>query len=155
MKKLLLITILTLSFVLTSNAQDKASDLRTLFGLMNTEKMMDEMMESILPMLKQSASENIKGDDAKEKFDKYMDFVTSETKELVNKVINEDMVMIYDKHFTDQEVKDLIQFYESKTGKKMLEKTPEIMKDVMTSMMTKHMPDVEEKMMKKLQELKQ
>ena len=154
MKKLLLITILTLSFVLTSNAQDKASDLKTLFGLMNTEKMMDGMMESILPMMKQNASENIKGDDAKEKFDKYMDFVTSETKELTNRLINEEMVLIYDRHFTHQEVKDLIQFYESKTGKKMLEKTPEIMKDLMSSMMTKYMPDLQEKMMKKLQESK-
>lgn len=154
MKKLLLITILTLSFVLTSNAQDKASDLKTLFGLMNTEKMMDGMMGSILPMMKQRASENIKGDDAKEKFDKYIDFVTSETKEFTNRLINEEMVLIYDRHFTHQEVKDLIQFYESKTGEKMLEKTPEIMKDLMSTVMTKYMPDLQEKMMKKLEESK-
>lgn len=154
MKKLLLISTITLSFVLTSNAQDKAADLKTLFELMNSEKMMDGMMASIVPMIKQSASAKIKGDDAKEKFDKYMDFMSVEMKELSTNILNVEMPLIYEKYFTHDDIKYLIKFYQSPTGKKMIENTPQVMKDLMNSMTTKYMPEFQEKMMKKLEESK-
>jgi hypothetical protein len=139
---------------MSSVAQDKASDLTKLFDLMDTEKMIDGMMDNMIPALKQQASGQIKGDDAEVKFNKYIDFMMNEVKELSKKLVNEEMVTIYDKHFTQDEIKDLIKFYESPTGKKMLEKTPEITKDLMNSMMTKYMPEFQERLTKKLDELK-
>jgi uncharacterized protein len=154
MKKLLFLSIITISFTMNSVAQDKASDLKKLFSLMNTEKMIDEMMDNMIPALKQQASGQITGEDAKEKFDKYIDFMMNETKELSKKIVNEEMVQIYDKHFTHEEIKDLIKFYKSPTGKKLLEKTPEITNDLMNSMITKYIPEFQQKLMKKLDELK-
>lgn len=154
MKKLLFLSILTISVTMSSVAQDKASDLTKLFDLMDTEKMIDGMMDNMIPALKQQASGQIKGDDAEVKFNKYIDFMMNEVKELSKKLVNEEMVTIYDKHFTQDEIKDLIKFYESPTGKKMLEKTPEITKDLMNSMMTKYMPEFQERLTKKLDELK-
>jgi uncharacterized protein len=154
MKKILLTSIITLSFVMTSNAQDKATDLKTLFKLMNSEKMMDGMMAGIVPIIKQSASAKIKGNDSKEKFDKYMDFMTDQMKELSTNILNVELPLIYKKYFTHEDIKYLIQFYQSPTGKKMLEKTPEISKELMSSMMTKYIPDFQEKMTKKLEESK-
>ena len=49
---------------MSSVAQDKASDLKKLFALMDTEKMVDGMMDNMIPALKQQASGQIKGDDA-------------------------------------------------------------------------------------------
>ena len=51
--------------------------------------------------------------DAKEKFDKYVDFLMTETKELTKKIVNEEMVRLYETHFTHSEIKDMIAFYES------------------------------------------
>jgi hypothetical protein len=36
-----------------------------------------------------------------------------------------EMIPVYKKHFTHQEIKDIINFYESPTGKKLSQKTPE------------------------------
>lgn len=41
MKKLLFLSILIISVTMSSVAQDKASDLKKLFALMDTEKMVD------------------------------------------------------------------------------------------------------------------
>jgi hypothetical protein len=121
---------------------------------MNTDKMIDAMMNNIIPILKKQANEQIQGIDAKEKFDKYIEFMMNETKELSKKLINEEMVQIYDNHFTHQEIKDLIAFYESSTGQKMLKVAPEISKDLMNAMSEKYMPDFQAKLTKKLEELK-
>ena len=153
MKKLLILTILTLTCSVTSFAQDKATDLKKLFRLMDTEKMIDGMMDNMVTVLKQQANEQFQGDDSA-KTDKYFEFVVEETKVMSKKLVNEDMVNIYDKHFTQDEVKDLIKFFESSTGKKMLDKTPQITMDLMNVIMEKHMPEFQEKLEKKLEELK-
>ncbi len=154
MKKLLFLSILTIVFTMSSNAQDKASDLKKLFKLMDSEKMIDGMMNNMILALKQQASGQIQENGAKEKYDKYIDFMMNEVKELSKKLVNEEMVNIYDKHFTHEEIKDLVQFYESPTGKKLLEKNPEITKDLINSMMTKYMPEFQERLIKKMEELK-
>ena len=154
MKKLFFISLLSITFALGTVAQDKVSDLKNLFELMNSEKMIDDMMNNMLPMLTQQASVEIQSDDDKEKFEKYMEFVMLEAKNLSKKVVNEEMVKIYDKHFTHEEIKDMIKFYKSPTGKKMLEKTPEMTSEMMNSMMTKYMPEFQENLKSKLEELK-
>ncbi|HMS70292.1 MAG TPA: hypothetical protein PKD18_19235 [Saprospiraceae bacterium] len=57
MKKLLILTILTLTCSVTSFAQDKAADLKKLFSLMDTEKMIDGMMDNMVTVFKQQANE--------------------------------------------------------------------------------------------------
>ena len=78
----------------------------------------------------------------------------NEVKKLSIYMVKEEMVNIYEKHFTQDEIKDLIKFYESPTGKKLLETTPEISKDLMNSMKTNYMPEFQEKLTNKLYELK-
>jgi hypothetical protein len=112
------------------------------------------MMESMIPMMKQQANGKIMDDNAKEKYDKYMGFVMNEMKELSKKIINEEMPLIYDKHFTHKDIKQLIKFYKSPIGQKMLDKTPELTKDLMNLIMTKQLPELQDKFSKKLMELK-
>lgn len=150
----MIIPVLLLCVTFISFGQDKSADLKKLFTLMNTDKMLDDMMNNMIPAMKQQAGAQIQGADAKEKMEKYIEFLMTETKELSKKLINEEMVQIYDKHFTATEIKDLIVFYESPTGQKMLAKTPEITKDLMNAMVTKYMPEYQERLRKKLEELK-
>jgi uncharacterized protein len=154
MKRIFTISILTFGILIASFSQDKASDLKHLFTLMNTDKMIDAMINSMLPILEKQAKEQITGADAQEKYTKYVDFLMNETRELSKKVINVELVQIYDKYFTQQEIKDLIGFYESPTGQKMLNITPEITKDLMNAMSEKYIPDFQAKLIKKLEELK-
>jgi len=154
MKKITIISILLFSITLFSFGQDKAADAKKLITLMQSEKMIDGMMDNMIPMLKQQANMQITGADAKEKFDKYVDFLMTETKELTKKIVNEEMVRLYETHFTHSEIKDMIAFYESPTGKKMLEKTPELTTDLMNVMMTKYMPEFQQKIGSRLEELK-
>jgi uncharacterized protein len=154
MKKIIIISVLIMGFSNVSFSQDKSTDLKRLFTLMNTDKMVDAIMNNIIPILKKQANDQIQGPEAKEKFDMYIEFMMNETRELSKKLINEEMVQIYDNHFTHQEIKDLIAFYESSTGQKMLEVTPEISKDLMNAMSEKYMPESQAKLNKKLDELK-
>ena len=153
MKKLLLLSILTMVFTMSSFAQDKTSDLKRLFELIDSEKMLDGMFSNMIPMMKQQAGEKIQGNNANEKLDEYINFMMAEMKSLTSKLINEELVGIYSQHFTHEEIKDLIKFYESPTGKKMIEKTPEVTTDLMNSMM-KYMPEFQQRLTKKLEELK-
>lgn len=113
----------------------------------------------MVPVLKQQINSRIKENSAKEKIDKMMDDFTDammeEMKELSRKLNDVELVNIYDKHFTHGEIQDLIEFYESPTGKKILEKNPEITKELMSSMMTKYMPEIQKNLNKKLEELKE
>jgi len=148
MKKLLLFFMLAIACTMHVVAQDKATDLKKLIELMDSEKMIDGMIGNMAPMLKQQAAGKVQGSKA----DEFSDFLMAELKKLTNKLVNEEIVTIYDQHFTHEEIKDLIKFYESSTGKKMIEKTPEISMDLMNSMM-KYMPEFQEALTKKMEEL--
>jgi hypothetical protein len=152
MKKLLILTIFTIAFATNTFAQDKAADIKKLFELMNTDKMMDSMMENMIPMFKKQGNTMFKGEEAKEKYDKYFAAAMSETKVLSKKLVDDIMPAIYDKHFTAAEISDLVKFYQSSTGKKMLDKTPEITAEMMNSLLTTEIPAMSEKLSKMFQE---
>src|SRR5690554_6267734 len=153
MKKLVLLSIITIAFAMGSMAQDKILDIKRLLEVMNSEQISEAMLNSMVPVLKQQINSRIKENSAKEKIDKMMDDFTDammeEMKELSRKLNDVELVNIYDKHFTHGEIQDLIEFYESPTGKKILEKNPEITKELMSSMMTKYMPEIQKNLNKK------
>ena len=121
---------------------------------MKQEAMIDAQLGQMIPMFKQQASEQIRGSQANEKFDKYIAYMMDELKSITKRLVQDDVARIYDKHFTHEEVKDLIAFYESPTGQKTLDKTPEITGDMMNLMMTKYLPEFQEKLRTKLEEFK-
>ena len=149
-----MLSIFTFAFATTTLAQDKSADIKKLFELMKTDKMMDSMMENMIPMFQKAASGKITGDDEKEKFSQYTSFLTNETKELTKKILNEEMPKIYEKYFDQNDIRYLIKFYESATGQKMIEKTPVISKEMMNLMTTKYLPEFQQRMDAKIEELK-
>lgn len=155
MKKIVLLSILIITIAFTSNAQDKTTNIKKLFELMQTDKMMDDMMQNMMSMFKKAAGDKIKGDNEREKFNQFNVFLSQEMKELSKKILNEEMPKIYEKHFDDKDVRYLIKFYKSTTGKKLLEKTPEITKELMGSMFNKYIPEIEKKVKLKLEDLKE
>jgi hypothetical protein len=76
------------------------------------------------------------------------------TREMVKKVMDEEMVDIYDKYFTQQEINDFITFYKSKSGQKMVAREPDIQKDIMIIMMKKFTPEFQQSMMNEMEEIR-
>jgi len=73
--------------------------------------------------------------------------------ESARKLINEDMVEIYDKYFTMADIENFIVFYQTKSGQKMIDMLPNITKDLMSVMTIKYSPAIQQAMMKEIEEL--
>ncbi len=75
------------------------------------------------------------------------------SKENALRLLNEDMVDIYDKYFTMEEIADFTTFYQSKSGQKLLNKMPDITKDIMDIMSAKYQKDFQQSFMKDVEEI--
>ena len=62
----------------------------------------------------------------------------------MTKAIDDLMIPIYDKHFTDSEIRDLVTFYRSPVGQKVITSMPELMMETMTGFMEKLGPKLRE-----------
>jgi hypothetical protein len=154
MKKTLLVALLIATTCFGSFAQDKKAEIKKLFDLMSSEKIMAQAMNNIMNVMKQQMASNIQGNDAKAKMDKMSAYLTEETTTMLKSMINEDMVGLYDKHFTEAEIKDFIAFYQSPSGQKFLTETPALTGELMGILMQKYMPAFRERMKAKMEELK-
>ena len=66
------------------------------------------------------------------------------------------MAAVYQKHFTKGDIDNLVAFYSSPTGEKLLREMPSIMSDAMQSMMpvmTKYMDTVKQTLLKETDEM--
>jgi hypothetical protein len=75
------------------------------------------------------------------------------SKETALKLLNEDMVDIYDKYFTIAEIEDFTTFYKSKSGQRMINQMPDITKDIMAVMGAKYQKDFQQSFMKDVEEI--
>ncbi|HEX8532176.1 MAG TPA: DUF2059 domain-containing protein, partial [Cytophagales bacterium] len=109
-------------------AQDKAADIRELFKLMQTEKMIDNTTGHLAEAMRQQVKGKI-ADEAK--FDEYMNFVVEESRAVSKKMVYTDLVEIYDQQFTHQEIKEYIRFYKTPAGQKMITLMPAVQNELM------------------------
>lgn len=149
MKRLIGMLILISLSMTVCIAQDKKEDIKTLFQLMQSDKMIDKTMEGISSVMSQQFLGQFSED--KEILKKMTDFMETETKAAAKKM-RVNMMAVYEKHFTHQDIKEYIKFYQSPAGKKMLKKQPEIQKDMLEYNM-EYLPDLQEKISKIIEEL--
>jgi hypothetical protein len=106
MKKFIFIFLLTIGVVFYSHSQTKTQDINKLLEITNTKsqaaQMLDLMIPSYMAMLP----------DVPQSF-----WNMFKTKLDVNSFVNL-IIPLYDKHFTHDDIKKLIQFYESPIGEK-------------------------------------
>ena len=143
MKKFFIILLLSLLSVSYSHAQTKQESIKQLFKLMKTDSLYDKMMESIVPTIMQQSSKDASDPEAAATMKKAIDAM----KPIMNKMLNEDMVAIYDKYFTESEIKDYIAFYKSPSGQKFVNVTPAMQTDIMNIMMQKYMGEIQKAVM--------
>ena len=140
MKKLFIITMLVFSISITvfSAETPKQKKIKELFQVMDIQETTNEMSQMMLNDTgNMKLSKNQKAAMQKE-MQSMMDYVLNKQAEL------------YDKHFTEQEIDDILNFYKTPAGKKIIEETPKITKELFTDLMENYYPD----MIKRLEKIK-
>jgi hypothetical protein len=163
MKQLLLT--LTVLITLTSQGQvqnsPKREKIKTLFALMHQDSLLIKTFDAMSKSMVQNMSAMFNdtsytkyGIDASKFALKLVEKNMKRSKEIALKLVNIDMVDIYDKYFTTEEIEDFTTFYKTKSAQKLLSQMPEITKDVMTIMSTKYQKDYQASILKDIEELK-
>ena len=75
-------------------------------------------------------------------------------RDIAKRMMDEDMVTIYDKNFNKKEIKDFIRFYKSRSGQKFIKTQPEIQKELMPILFQKYMPEIQKSIKAKMEEMK-
>lgn len=101
----------------------KLADIHKLMTLTGGDKMANQMLDQIAASMRASAGPD---------FDKY--FAEFRKEFDLNKIFDL-QIAAYDKYLSAEDVKGMVQFYESPTGKHMVQATPQIMTDMMTQTM--------------------
>jgi len=118
MKKLI---VLAAIFIISNNAFSqtpaKKENVKTLLELSGTGKIAKQLMESVIASYKKTLP------------DVPSEFWDEVNKEIKAEAFVELVTPIYMKHFSDEDILQLITFYKSPIGKKLIEKTPLIMQD--------------------------
>ena len=138
MKKLFIIAMLIFSMSITgfSAETSKQKKIKELFQIMDIQATTNEMSQMILNDTgNMSLSKNQRAALQKE-MQSMMDYVLNKQAEL------------YDKHFTEQEIDDILNFYKTPAGKKIIEETPKITKELFTDLMENYYPDMIKRMEK-------
>ena len=138
MKKLFIITMLvfTMNITIFSAETPKQKKIKELFQVMDIQAATNEMSEMILNDTdSMKLSKNQKAAMQKE-MQSMMDYVLNKQAEL------------YDRHFTEQEIDDILNFYKTPAGKKIIEETTKITKELFTDLMENYYPDMIKRMEK-------
>ena len=127
MKKTISVSIILVLTILSTFSQTKQESIKELFTLMKTESMFDKLVIPFQGLQKDSISKVLTGS------------IMNSMKPMFKKIMDEDLVGIYDRHYTQKEIKDLIRFYKSKTGQKMITTAPDIQNELMSIVQAKYM----------------
>jgi len=148
MKKVILAVVTTLIIVntgfseATPESKTLAAQLLESMDMKNQmEKSFEIMKQSIPSMMSQMGVQST--DDSQEIMKKVMDLVSSE---MSWDKLKDDYIAIYAETFTADELKGLVEFYNSPAGKKFTEKQPEIMQrsmQISQTQMMKLMPKIQ------------
>jgi len=154
MKKVILVLVFILPLLMNSYSQTKKESIKELFIVMQQDSIMDKMFNSMIPaMMNQMQSQVPSDSTAKVRSNELMTSLIEVAKEISKKLIDEDMVLLYDKYFTQNEIKDYIIFYKSPSGQKFIKATPDLQKDLMMVMMQKYVPEMQEALKDRMEEI--
>jgi hypothetical protein len=127
------------------SADNKVEDITKLFSA-EMEGMRKQIVKSIIEAeTEMSAAEKLELEKAllSDKGSKYKNYEERLLQKLdAGKMMDDMLISIYDKVFTLAEIKDMLAFYKTPTGSKMLKQTPVIMAESMKIMQEKLVPKI-------------
>ncbi len=153
MKKLIFLFLLCISVFANGYSQTKQESIKELMHLMKTDSMMTKMIDQMMPVMLNQMQSQMKDSTAKAQSQEIMDIAKRTVVEMTPKIMSQ-TTLIYDKYYTESEIKDFITFYKTPTGQKSINTMPEMMKDMMGNMMKNTIPDMAKEIAAKMLELK-
>lgn len=150
MKKVIIIVLVCLAG-LQLNAQNKQEKITELISIIHSEQMTNKMFDNMLQMMTQQSEKSL----TKEQQGDLSSFIVSGLKDVIKKAVFEYYPKIYDKYFTEKDIKELIKFYKSAAGQKYLKVTPDIQNDLMQNYMKTDFLEFQKKIEQKKKEIKE
>jgi len=150
MKNVFIILLVSLA-CLQLNGQTKQEKILKYISIVNSEEMINKGFDGMLQFMKQQTSKDL----TKEQQDEFSTFMMDETKNMAKKALTEFYPKVYDKYFTDNEIDELLKFYQSPTGQKFIKVTPDIQTEYMQNFMTVEYPSFQKKIAEKRKEIKE
>lgn len=149
MKKTILFSIFFSVITFTATSQTKQESIKTLIRLTHTDSIMEKTFDDIIPTIMAQIPKEHQDSTKLASLNQFSNSMIASGKVIFNKMLNEDIVGLYDKFYTENEINDLITFYRTPTGQKIIKTTPEMQKEIMLLVMKKFMPE----MKKNIQEM--
>lgn len=144
MKKLTFVLFFCFGFLACTYSQTKQESIRELFQLMKQDSTVMKTFDSLAPMLAQKGNQPMDSV-AKAKAEGSMMMVKGMVKVIIS-MVTEDKIKLYDRYYTQDEINQLIAFYKSPIGRKYVDTTPEITKDIVMKVLKDYLPDMQKKM---------
>jgi uncharacterized protein len=139
MNKILILFIFFITISNKSVSQNNQENVDALVKLLYSEKTIGQMVENYKIYLKQMATQ-MYPNEKDTNFVKFMKFALEKTKLIIKQMAKEDLSSVYSSNFSSAEINDLVNFYNSPTGKKYLEKSSEVQKAMQNIMLQKYIP---------------
>lgn len=142
MKKTVCVLLFCAVAITYGYSQTKQESIKELFRLMQQDSLVDRMFTSMTPAMFNQMNRQIKDSASIAHTKEAMKSTWEIVREISKRMINEDMVVSYDKYFSQNEINDLITFYKSPSGQKFIKVSPDIQKEMAMVMMQKYMPEM-------------
>lgn len=159
MKKVVFLALMLVISVNCFSAPASKETIDELFKVTQTEKMMDSVYGQMDGMFKQMVQGMNVTEENKPILDSFfVKYNTLIKQEMSWKKLKDPMAEAYASVYTEDEVKDIIKFYKSPAGKKMVEKMPELMQasmSIVQNSMKNMMPKINQLQKELQEELKQ
>ncbi len=118
-KSFLILSFCVLSLSANAQSTSKIQKINQLLELTGSGKMAIQMMDQIMGSLKTTHSKTSE------------DFLKEFKKEVKAEDLTNMIIPIYDKHYTESDIDQLIAFYNSPIGKKMISTMPQVIQESM------------------------
>lgn len=142
MKKIILVLLFSIPVFLNAQALTKQENIKVLFQLMQTDSVVEKMMNSMIPMMMKSVPQQ--DSTANSQMTAMMNKMTHVMMVITKRLLNEDMIVLYDKYYTESEIKDMVTFYKSPAGQKMITVMADLNKEMMMIFITKYVPEIQQ-----------
>jgi len=112
----------------------KDADIRSLMELIGAHDQMQDAVSNSSEQYREKLLATVPNNDKGQAF--VTSFIESYQKKFDVDQLTEQLVAIYDKHYTDDEIKTLLQFYGSPVGQKVAAETPKIGREIQAASRT-------------------
>lgn len=154
MKKLVFVLLFCSAAFINGYSQPKQELIKELFNVMKQDSMIERTFSSIIPSMFNQMQGQAKDSTGRARSQEAMKATLPVMKDIIKRMMDEDMVAIYDRNFSEKEIKDFITFYKSPSGQKFVKTQPKIQKELMPIFIKKYIPEIAKATKAKMDELK-